>query len=401
MSRADRLNSRLAGELKRRGIISDARIEAAFRSVKRHHFLPDQPLTAAYSDQAVITRERAGVPISSSSQPAIMAIMLDQLRVGPGMRVLEIGAGTGYNAALLAHMVGAHGSVTSLDLDQDIVDEAAAHLSAAGVEDVQLVCADGAGGWPARAPYDRILLTVGSPEVLPAWVEQLAPDGLIVLPLGLAGGVQRSVAFRRTGDQLESLSVTPCGFMPLRGAIEAETPGDFAGVTVEPGVRLVLSRDAPMAADRVREWLDSPGPEFATGVEVSVSEAWGSLALWLSLREPNFCSLMSAGPAARDDLPRLMEGGGGRGGYGLCGENGMALLTRPEAGGDAVSVRLYGGQPALAERITQALAAWDSAARPCGGDVRITAVPAGTEVATRPGRLQVSKTHHTLLIDCD
>ena len=129
--------------------VSDA-VAAAMRAVPRHLFLPDLPPPMAYRNEAIVTRRDAdGQPTSSSSQPTIMAYMLDQLGVTAGQRVLEIGAGTGYNAALLQQLVGAGGRVVTVDLDADVAREAAAHLAAAGYPEVIVVQADGAAGWPA------------------------------------------------------------------------------------------------------------------------------------------------------------------------------------------------------------------------------------------------------------
>ena len=167
--------------------VSDA-VVAAMRAVPRHLFLPELPAELAYRNEAIVTRRGAdGQPTSSSSQPTIMAYMLDQLHVGPGQRVLEIGAGTGYNAALLQQLVGAGGRVVTVDLDGDVARQAAAHLAAAGYPEVTVVQADGAAGYPAGAPYDRIIATVGVSDLAPAWLDQLAPGGRIVVPLDLRG----------------------------------------------------------------------------------------------------------------------------------------------------------------------------------------------------------------------
>ena len=157
------MRARLVGRLVAGGRISTPAVEGAFRTVPRHVFLPGLPAERAYADEAVPIKWQDGVAISSVSQPSMMAIMLEQLDLRPAQRVLEIGAGSGYNAALIARIVGPSGLVVSIDIDQDLVDSAAAHLTAAGVDGVQLACADGAGGFPAAAPYDpRIVLTVGS-----------------------------------------------------------------------------------------------------------------------------------------------------------------------------------------------------------------------------------------------
>ena len=104
-----KLHHALVEELKGSGSIQSPEVEAAFRTVPRHLFLPGVPLEKVYSDEAIRTKSVGGVPVSSSSMPSIMAIMLEQLKLKPGHRVLEIGAGTGYNAALMAHIVGKAG----------------------------------------------------------------------------------------------------------------------------------------------------------------------------------------------------------------------------------------------------------------------------------------------------
>src|SRR5580692_5183638 len=137
------LRERLVVQVLQTSGIRDERITAALRDVPRHLFLPDLPPEDAYLDDAIVTKRDAdGQPISSSSQPAIMAIMLDQLTLAPGQRVLEIGAGTGYNAALMRHLVGPSGRVVSVDIDADLVEAARSHLASTGYPDVITVCAD-------------------------------------------------------------------------------------------------------------------------------------------------------------------------------------------------------------------------------------------------------------------
>jgi protein-L-isoaspartate(D-aspartate) O-methyltransferase len=105
--------------------------------------------------------------------------MLDQLDVQPGQPVLEIGTGTGYNAALLGHLVSETGAVVSVDIDTDLVTDARARLAACGVSQVTVGCGDGGLGWSEHAPYDRIIATVGVRDIAPAWVAQLAPQGRV------------------------------------------------------------------------------------------------------------------------------------------------------------------------------------------------------------------------------
>ncbi|MCA1599640.1 MAG: methyltransferase domain-containing protein, partial [Chloroflexi bacterium] len=158
----------LIDALRDTGHIATPRVETAFRAIPRHIFLPDVPLETVYADDAIPTKKRDGAAISSSSQPAVMAVMLEQLNLQRGQRVLEIGAGTGYNAALMAHIVGDTGRVIAIDIDDDIVAGARAHVAAAGVDNVEVVRGDGANGYPDDAPYDRIILTVSAWDIAPA-----------------------------------------------------------------------------------------------------------------------------------------------------------------------------------------------------------------------------------------
>ncbi len=230
---ATRLRNVLVDRLVREGRVRDVKIEAAFRAVPRHLFVPKVSLREAYSDRAIVTKQVEGQPISSISQPSMIAIMLDQLGLRSGQRVLEIGAGTGYAAALMAHIVGKGGQVITMDIDEDLVAGARAHLSAAGCDEhVQVVCGDGAGGWPDGAPYDRIILAVGAADIAPAWREQLKPDGRVVLPLDLRNnGVQFSIAFDLADGHLVARSFQPCGFIRLRGALFQEQTESAAEIT--------------------------------------------------------------------------------------------------------------------------------------------------------------------------
>lgn len=216
--RADALRGAMVRRLVEQGAVRSRPIEEAFRAVPRHLFLPGVADDVVYSGEAVVTRRGPdGVPTSSSSMPAIMAIMLEQLQVHAGHRVLEIGTGTGFNAALLARLVGPAGAVTTVDIDDDIVRDARDHLDAAGYHAVRTITGDGWLGAPEQAPYDRIEATVGLWDLSPHWAAQLADGGILVVPVWLGPGAQFSVAFQNQGDRLRSAAVAPCGFMRLRG----------------------------------------------------------------------------------------------------------------------------------------------------------------------------------------
>jgi SAM-dependent methyltransferase len=118
--------------------------------------------------------------------------MLEQLDVRPGHRVLEIGAGTGINAALLAHLAGPDGQVTTIDVLPEAADRARRHLAAAGYSTVQVITGDGARGHEPGAPFDRIIATTAAWDIYPDWTAQAAPDARLVIPLRIAGSPARS-----------------------------------------------------------------------------------------------------------------------------------------------------------------------------------------------------------------
>ncbi len=221
------MNDALIDSLKAEGTIRSPSVEEAFRRVPRHHFLPGLNWGRVYQDDAIPTHFADGteISISSSSQPTVMALMLEQLGAAPGMRVLEVGAGTGYNAALLAQLAGDGENVWTVDVDEPFCAEARAHLAAAGVAGVHVVCADGWGGWLDAAPFDRIIATFSAHDISPRWFEQLREGGRLVLPWGAPDSQQRSAAFRKEGGRLVMESLHFCSFMPLRG-VHAWSPPD-------------------------------------------------------------------------------------------------------------------------------------------------------------------------------
>jgi protein-L-isoaspartate(D-aspartate) O-methyltransferase len=341
---AQRRNEQLVEQLEQSSVLHDPAVATAFRAVLRHHFLPDRTLDEVYEDTAITTRYEAGVPVSSSSQPAIMAIMLELLRPLPGHRVLEIGTGTGYNAALIAHLVGREGHVVSLDIERELTEGARDHLARAGAEDVEVVAADGAAGWAQGAPFDRIIVTAGADDLSPAWADQLAEGGRLVLPLALAPPGQQCAAFVREERSLVATELAHCGFMPLRGGMApARGIGDD---------------------EQVAGWLAGGGRP--TGQALPLADVRAGFLLWLSLTTDQY---VCARPAP-DEGPT----------FGIRDEGGMALVV---ADGDDRPIVAYGDGDAAAARLVRAHVAWASR-RPALDRLRVVARPAGDEPAPVP-----------------
>jgi protein-L-isoaspartate(D-aspartate) O-methyltransferase len=394
------LHRGLVDELVARGCIRNPTVEAAFRAVPRHLFLPGEAVENVYRDQVIITKRLDGEAVSSSSQPEIMAIMLEQLGLEPGHRVLEIGAGTGYNAGLMAHIVGEAGGVTTIDIDDDLVGAARQHLDAAGCARVRVVCADGGFGHPDGAPYDRIILTVSAWDVAPAWREQLGPAGRLVLPLTIAG-TQKSVAFEHADRHLVSVSVKECLFMPLRGAFARP----LGRVPLGPrGLALWPLGDHAVDAAVVSPVLERGGQDTPCDVRLTGREAYGGLIPWLALHEPGFCWLQAEGPEADTSLVPLLFASPGkfRTSAGLLDGAAACFLARgadPAAEPFDLIVRGYGDSTALVSRVRARVAEWEGAGRPGTQGLRIRAYPIDVAGASEAGEMTVTKRWHRYVLD--
>jgi len=226
MERPERLRLRMVEELKQSGVLRTGSIERALLAVPRHAFLPDLPVEAAYENRAVmVKRAEDGTGLSSVSQPTIVALMLEALRVEAGHRVLDVGTGAGYNAAVLAELVGTAGHVVSIELEPDLAAQAARHLAAAGAGRVEVVTGDGAQGHPPRAPYDRVIVTAGATAVAPAWTAQLVDGGRLVVPICDADGVGSVMVFTKRDGELVGRDEGSCAFLPMRTEPD-DGPGD-------------------------------------------------------------------------------------------------------------------------------------------------------------------------------
>jgi protein-L-isoaspartate(D-aspartate) O-methyltransferase len=357
------LRRRYVEALRRAGALTREDVARAFGSVPRELFVlggfhgrdgvrvgPDDRefLDTVYRNDVLVTKIVDGAAVSSSSQPSLMALMIEALELAPGMRVLEIGAGTGYNAALMAAL-GAR--VTSIDVQPDVVEQAAASLLRAGVGAAEVRLGDGYLGEPAGAPYDRIIVTVGVAGVSPYWLEQLAADGFILAPVGHAGNHPVLRVRQRAGEAVLARVVTPAGFMVASGPLSARYPWAHpeplrAGIMPAPVVSRPGRWHPPLDVYRYHDlW-------FAAGV-------WD--------RRVTFASV--AGTAGTGGCVLLDPGGAG----------GAAIMTD---GG----VRATGAKAAAYADDAAALCEqWVRQGKPAASEWRATLVPAGA--ANQPIRV--------------
>ncbi|MCX4750947.1 methyltransferase domain-containing protein [Kitasatospora sp. NBC_01287] len=191
----------------------------------------DIPLVTQWDDGRNSDAQAGTVPTSSASMPSIVAGMLEDLDASPGMRVLEIGTGTGWNAGLLAHRLGDN-AVTTIEVDPAVAEAAREHLAAAGLHPT-VITGDGSAGHPAGAPYDRIIATCGMRHIPHAWIEQLQPGGVILAPWG-THFENGDALVRLTAAQDGTLAgpfLRPVEFMKMRSQrlTPPQHPVDFPG----------------------------------------------------------------------------------------------------------------------------------------------------------------------------
>jgi protein-L-isoaspartate(D-aspartate) O-methyltransferase len=193
-------------DLRRRGIM-DAAVLRAMEEVPRDRFVMPAHAGVAYQDRAL--------PIACGqtiSQPFVVAFMTEQLAVAPVHHVLEVGTGSGYQAAILSRLAA---RVTTIERYRTLANAARIRLKALGYDNVRVVIGDGMAGAPEWGPFDRIMVTAAAEQPPPALLDQLAPDGVMVLPVGPADGHQTLVRIVRTQQGVERTSLIPVRFVPL------------------------------------------------------------------------------------------------------------------------------------------------------------------------------------------
>jgi protein-L-isoaspartate(D-aspartate) O-methyltransferase len=394
----DALRETMIEKVKEMGYAQRPEVERVLRDVPRHEFVPEACPDAAYDPyQAVIThRFSDGASLSCASAPFVVAMMLDQLAVEQGNRILEIGAGTGYNASLLAELTGNAANVVTIDIDVDVTVQASRALTASGYPEVRVITGDGAAGVPEHAPYDRIIATVSPWDIPRAWWDQLAPGARLVVPLRWRGQA-RSVAFAYQDGRLVADSIELCGFVYLVGENEEELA---APITDDKTITLHWDRDQAVDPDALRGVLDQPRTAAWSGTTIAGDEPHDGVWLRLTVTDPRVCRINAPAntpPEVCDPVqayrsPVLVDG------------DSLAYLTsRRCENGNEVRWELgaIGHGPVaaeLADHLCNEVRAWSverDQRKP-----KLTAYPAGTPDSDLEGT-PIDKNHNRLVLTYD
>jgi protein-L-isoaspartate(D-aspartate) O-methyltransferase len=312
---ATTLRQAMVTALRDDGLITTDSVAAAMNAVPRHDFAPGEPLNKVYQTNTTLVPkvDADGRQTSVVSASHIQAVQLEQADVRPGMNVLEIGSG-GYNAALIAEVVGPAGSVTTVDIDADIVDRARAGLRRAGYEHVNVVLADAEHGVAQHAPYDRIIVTVGAWDIPPARLDQLTPDGRIVVPLRFAA-ITRLIAFDQAAGSptLTADNYRLGSFVPMQG--DGVANEELIAVTADIGLRIDQSSLLTFDVPALRKALHTKPVERWSGTPFDMPD---ELELYLLTSGPDLPMLHAAQAAVdqgvvnqtvRNGTPALVRGG--------------------------------------------------------------------------------------------
>ncbi len=201
---------RLIENLKKYGYLRSKKVEDAMLAVKREDFVPDHMRNLAYKDTPL--EIGFGQTISA---PHMVALMCEELELEEGLKVLEIGAGSGYHAAIISKIIGEKGKVYTVERIPELVEFAKNNLKKAGIKNVEVILGDGSLGLPEHAPYDRILVTCSAPDIPQPLVEQLKEGGILLIPVGRTFSIL--IKGRKRHGKLEKREICECAFVPLVG----------------------------------------------------------------------------------------------------------------------------------------------------------------------------------------
>ncbi len=191
-------------------LINDKVLLQAFLEIPREKFMLSEYRQYAYEDSAFPTI--AGQTIS---QPSTVMLMSELLQLRPGQKILEIGAGSGYQAAILAKIVGGQGKVYSLEIIPELAEFARKNLKNAGIDNVEVILRDGSKGYEEKAPFDRIIITAATPKIPEPLIEQLSDKGILLAPVGKHS--QELIKLTKKGKEIKKQKMGQFRFVPLTG----------------------------------------------------------------------------------------------------------------------------------------------------------------------------------------
>ena len=253
----------------------------AWHEVREAHLAEHLAMLYANGPLILFGDDDDDVP-STISQPSFVLHMLDMLQLQPGQTVFELGAGSGWNAALMGHLVSPGGQVYSLEIIPEVAKMAVDSMERLGITNVHIIEADGGEGYAARAPYDRVIFTAGTYDLPRHFYEQIRDRGLLLIVIKNEGGGDNLFLLRKTGDHFESLESEPCGFVQLRG-------------------KYAIKSLEPIPLEILPEWSELQQQEMAKtpfwwGGKGKAGLVWRTLGIrsFLGITEPAFCAFKTA-----------------------------------------------------------------------------------------------------------
>ena len=348
----------------------------AYRAMPRHRFVPRyrhwhnprwfdvteenliEHLGALYGNHPLgILGEPSDDAVATISQPLMVVIMLRALDLKAGQRVLELGTGSGWNAALMGHLVGGEGHITTVEIVPELCERARRCLDAQGVSNVSIVEGDGADGHVSRAPYDRVIMTVGFSDLSPELGKQLVEGGLLLAVVKNPGGMDWMLVLRKRGEVLDAEEILPCAFVQATGRLHVEA--------LEPAELETMPEWQRLANDLVERrpfFWGSKGERF-----FEARTMW--MRWFLDVTEPGYQAFREARRGSEGpDPPRF---------FGLWGEGRHSLVVaRPD------SLDAYGSTEPL-ETLMRALHRWVDLGLPSAANFGLSIYPSHASVEAK------------------
>ncbi|MEM9774433.1 MAG: protein-L-isoaspartate O-methyltransferase [Chloroflexota bacterium] len=363
-------------------------VQRAFIATPRHAYVPyyytwedktrhevtadnlDEHLAKLYEDRPVILKIEDNKVPSTVSQPSFVLQMLDMLQIEPGHKILELGAGSGWNAALMGSLVGAAGSVYSLEIIPEIAQMARESVHKQGLENVHIIEGDAGEGYAAGAPYDRATFTAGAFDLPCHFYDQIKEDGILLIIIKNEGGGDMLFLMRKREDHFESFDSMPCGFVPMTGKYE-------------------MADLKPIRLSDLENWNELKNHEvsrrpFWWGGKGEIGFQWRTTGIrsFLSIVEPMFQAFR---PDSAGDL--LTQGQF----FGLRDEEGQSLVIAKD---DALIT--YGNRAAGA-RMEEHIQNWVALGMPSSASFDLSIYPMGTNVVAQKNQWVVQRAESQFL----